>query len=516
MIAWAPNSLTQTTILTGNTVSKPAAGTVLAIRLDASSEIPLFQQLYSDIRDSILGGRLPPGSRLPSSRILSVDLGVSRTTVLTAFEQLTAEGYLEGRVGSGTRVVTTLPETLLRTDPGPVSRLSLVGSHLRDRLSRRWLNPAPLEAPALRPLQPGNPDLTAFPRHVWTRLTAKHWRSAPPALLGYGDAMGYQPLRAAIADYAQRIRGVRCRPDQVAIVGGSQQALYLCGQVLLTPGDVVWMEDPGYPGARSVFAAANGTVVPVPVDAEGLVVAARGRKNRPVPQLVYVTPSHQCPLGITMSLSRRLELLELASGAGAWIVEDDYDSEYRYFSKPVPSLQSLDANGRVVYVGTFSKTLLPALRIGYLILPEPLVETFVRARAVMDWQHAMVEQVVLADFITQGWLERHIRQTRLRYLERQQALVDAIRDEVPDLLEAAPSGAGMYLIAWLRDGLTDSAVAKSADAAGISVGTLSRFCIRPLRRDGLVLGYGAYDVGQIRAAVKTLSRALRGAKTAAR
>jgi len=179
-------------------------------------------------------------------------------------------------------------------------------------------------------------------------------------------------------------------------------------------------------------------------------------------------------------------------------------------------LQSLDANGRVVYVGTFSKTLLPALRIGYLILPEPLVETFVRARAVMDWQHAMVEQVVLADFITQGWLERHIRQTRLRYLERQQALVDAIRDEVPDLLEAAPSGAGMYLIAWLRDGLTDSAVAKSADAAGISVGTLSRFCIRPLRRDGLVLGYGAYDVGQIRAAVKTLSRALRGAKTAAR
>ena len=498
-------------------MSKPAAGTVLAITLDASSGIPLFQQLYLHIRDSILGGRLPPGSRLPSSRILAGDLGVSRTTVLTAFDQLTAEGYLEGHVGSGTRVVTALPETLLRTDPTSVTpRLSVVGSHLRERLSRRWLNPSPLEAPALRPLQPGNPDLTAFPRHVWTRLTAKHWRSAPDALLGYGDSMGYQPLRCAIADYAQRIRGVRCRPEQVVIVGGSQQALYLCGQVLLTHGDVVWMEDPGYPGARAVFAAAHGTVIPVPVDGEGLVVAARRPRDRPAPQLVYVTPSHQCPLGITMSLSRRLELLDLASRAGAWIIEDDYDSEYRYFSKPVPSLQSLDVNGRVVYVGTFSKTLLPALRIGYLILPEPVVETFVRARAVMDWQHATVEQVVLADFITEGWLERHIRQTRLRYLERQQALVDAIRDEMPDLLEAVPSGAGMYLVAWLRGGLTDTAAATMANAAGVSVGTLSRFSVRPRRREGLVLGYGPYDVGQIRAAVKTLSRALRGARSAAR
>jgi len=275
---------------------------------------------------------------------------------------------------------------------------------------------------------------------------------------------------------------------------------------------VAWIEDPGYPGARAAFAAADAKIVPVPVDDQGLAVAPRRSKDRPTPQLVYVTPSHQCPLGMAMSLSRRLELLELANRVGAWIVEDDYDSEYRYFSRPLASLQSLDTTGRVVYIGTLSKTLLPALRVGYAILPESLVDVFTHARAVIDRQPAGVEQLVLADFIAQGWLERHIRQTRARYLERQQVLVDSVREEMPDLLDASPSGAGMYLIAWLTEGMTGTMAAGAADAAGVAAVPLSRFFMGPLRRDGLVLGYGAYDVGEIRAAVKTLSRALRGIK----
>lgn len=489
---------------------------MLAITLNASSDVPLFHQLYTHIRDAILDGTLHAGRRLPSSRTLATDLGLSRTTILGAFDQLTAEGFIEGRVGSGTRVVTRLPDTLFQRDRHPAPARLSVTSRLADRLRQRWVNPLPLQAPHLRPLHPSNPDVSAFPRHVWARLTAKHWRSASPALLGYGDSMGYEPLRAAIADYAQRIRAVRCRPEQVLIVGGSQQALYLCAHVLLAHGDIAWIEDPGYPGAYSALESAAGTIVPVPVDDQGLVVSSRGRKARPAPQLVYVTPSHQCPLGITMSLSRRLELLELASRSGAWILEDDYDSEYRYFSRPIASLQGLDANGRVVYVGTFSKTLLPALRLGYLILPDPLIDTFLRARAAMDRQQASIEQAVLADFIGQGYLERHIRQTRHRYHERQQALVDAVRGEMPDLLEPSPSETGMYLVAWLKDGLDEMTATNAARAAGVLVLPLSQFSMRRFKRDGLVLGYGAYDVSHIRTAVRTLSRALHGIDADAR
>ncbi len=493
-------------------VSKPVAGTMLSITLNRSSEIPLFHQLYSNLRDSILGGRLPPGSRLPSSRTLAADLAISRTTVLTAFDQLTAEGYLEGRVGAGTQVAATLPETLLRADVRPTSaRLSAINAALGGSQRRRWLPPLfSTQPPVHRPFQAGNPDLTVFPRNVWARLMARHWRHAPTSLLGYGDAAGVLPLRAAIAEYAHRVRGVRCRPEQVMVVNGSQQALYLCGQVLLTPNDLAWMEDPGYPGARAAFAAAGATIIPVPIDDEGLVVERRRTKERPHPRLVYVTPSHQCPLGVAMSLSRRLQLLDFASRAGAWIVEDDYDSEYRYFSRPLASLQSLDTTERVVYIGTFSKTLLPALRLGYVILPESLVEIFSKARAVIDRQPGSVEQLALADFIAQGWLERHIRQTRLRYLERQEVLVESIRDAMPELLEVAPEGAGMYLTGWLREGINDAAAARAADAAGVTVIPLSRCFIGPARRDGLVLGYGPYDANQIRTAVASLARALRG------
>ena len=497
----------------GVAMPKSIAGAMLAITLDPSSDVPLFQQLYNRIRDGILGGRIPSGARLPASRTLAADLGVSRTTILNAFDQLVAEGYLHGRVGSGTRVVSTLPDTRMVAAPSRVlpKHSSTLDTALSDRIRRRWPLTLPAEAPPALPLRPGNPDLAAFPRDVWSRLTSKHWRNASRSLFGYGDAMGYEPLRSAIAEYVKRIRGVRCDSKHVLVLSGSQQALHLCAQVLLNEGDFAAMEDPGYPGVRAAVLSAGAHIIPTPVDQEGLVVAALKKRRLRPPKLIYVTPSHQCPLGMAMSLSRRLELIEFAHRVNAWIVEDDYDSEYRYFSRPVAALQSLDTNGRVIYVGTVSKTLIPALRIGYMVLPPPFLDAFARARVAMDRQPAAIDQAVLADFISEGWLERHIRQTRMRYMERQECLIEAIHEDMPDQLDASPAGAGMYLVAFLQKGISSGSVARVAETHGVGLVPLSLFSIKPLERDGLILGYGAYSVGQIRAAVKRLSRALREA-----
>src|SRR5215472_502324 len=492
-------------------VSKLVAGAMLAIPLDGSSQVPLFQQLYDQIRDGILRGRIPPSGRLPSSRTLAADLAVSRTTVLSAFDQLVAEGYLEGRVGSGMRVVSTLPDTTMIAAPrAPLPKHSARHDNRLSRRSRQrwpWLA-LPANVLGGRPLLPINPDIAAFPRGIWSRLIAKHWRNIPQSLLGYGDPMGYEPLRSAIADYVARTRAVRCEPRQVLVVSGSQHALGLCSQVLLDVGDVVAIEDPGYPLARAAFLGAGARVAPVEVDQEGLVVSAL-IKRRLRPRLVYVTPSHQCPLGMPLSLSRRLQLIDFAHRMNAWILEDDYLSEYRYFSRPLPALQSLDPNGRVIYVGTVSKTLIPALRIGYAILPDPLLDVFARARVAMSGRPSSVDQAALAEFISEGWLERHIRQTRVRYKERQQCLIDAIREEMPDLLHVSPAGAGMYLVGYLKNGMTSTHAARAAENHAVGTVPLSMMSLRPVKPDGLLLGYAAYTVGQIRIAVKQLSSALR-------
>jgi GntR family transcriptional regulator/MocR family aminotransferase len=292
-------------------------------------------------------------------------------------------------------------------------------------------------------------------------------------------------------------------------MGGSQQALYLCGQVLLDVGEMAWLENPGYPGARAAFAAAGAQIVPIPVDGEGMIVST-GKRYRGRPKLMYVTPSHQCPLGSTMSLSRRLEQLRFARQTSAWIVEDDYDSEYRYFSRPVTSLQSLDQDARVIYVGTVSKSLSPSLRIGYLIVPVDLVDSFARARASVDRQPAGVDQAVLAEFVSQGHLERHIRQTRKLYLERERILLQAIESELGHMLEAGRTDAGMYLVAWLKADIPDTTAAWAAARQGLGIMPLSAFSMRPLRRGGLVLGYGAFTGAEIREGVRRLAQALGG------
>jgi GntR family transcriptional regulator / MocR family aminotransferase len=487
-------------------MAKKAAATMLDLHINFSGHEPLHRQLYTVVKQAILGGHLRPGASLPSTRLLARDLRVSRTTVLSAFDQLTAEGYLEGKMGSGTRVSAYVPGDLRRQALRTRGRTS----HATATISRRSRLPPTTDLSffrtAARPLRPGQPDVSLFPLDLWSRLAAKHWRRAnrDPE---HSDSLGYRPLRQAICDYVLRLRSVRCDPDQVLIVCGAQQALYLCAHTLLDPGEPAWMEDPGYPRARAAFLGAQLTVIPVPVDAEGLVVSA-GRKLEPSPKLIFVTPSFQCPLGSMMSLARRFELLEVARASGAWILEDDYFCEYRYGGDPVASLRSIDQDDRVIYIGNFSKSVVPSLRIGYLILPPALVETFQRARSAMSRQPPGVEQAILAEFIREGHLERFVRTTLRTYHERRGALVDAIDAHAKGMLETSPDGTGMYLAAWLNPGVSDRSVAKAAAMRGIDAIPLSTFCARPLRRKGLVLGYSSYDVSRIRLAVKQLAAVL--------
>jgi len=335
----------------------------------------------------------------------------------------------------------------------------------------------------------------------------RHWRRPANALLGYGEPRGYAPLRRAVASYLGLSRAVRCTPEQVIVVDGAQMAFDLIARVLLDPGDVAWVEEPGYPGARAALSAAGARLVYVPVDPEGLDVAA-GAGLEPRARLVYVTPSHQFPLGMTMSLPRRLALLDWASRAGAWVVEDDFDSEYRYEGRPLAALQGLDREGRVVYVGTFSKVLFPSLRLGYVVAPPSLVDAFVAARSVAGRHSPSVEQAILTDFIEEGHFGRHIRRMRTLYRERQTVLVEALRREAGGLLEVEPPETGIHLAAWLGEGLDDREVSREAAARGVQARPMSGFYAGSPGRPGLELGYAAFNEEEIRRGAAQLASAL--------
>jgi len=487
----------------------------LPLQLDRESRVPLQQQLYDEVRSAILSGRLSPGARVPATRALAADAGISRNTVAGAFDQLLAEGYLEGKVGSGTYVARSLPEDLLRArrPASPVRKLEPAGD-----LSRRgrMLAAIPFSAArrgiaTARAFRPGVPALDEFPRVLWARLAARLLRHAPDAILTYGEPAGYRPLRQAIAGYLRAARGVRCSAEQVIVTAGSQQALDLAVRLLLDPGDTAWVEDPGYLGARGAFRAAGIRTVPIPVDHEGLN-AAEGESRAPEARLACVTPSHQFPLGATMPLARRMMLLDWARRRRAWIVEDDYDSEFRYAGRPLPALQGLDSSGRVIYTGTFSKVLFPALRLGYMVVPKQLVDAFVSARALADRHPPGLEQALAAEFLAEGHFARHLRRMRALYAERQQALLAALRSEIGDGLEVAPAEAGMHLIGWLRNGADDSAVAQKAAEAGVLVTDLSAYSMKAQLRPGLLLGYAAFTPRQIREAARKLAVALNSVK----
>jgi GntR family transcriptional regulator / MocR family aminotransferase len=493
---------------------RPTTPLFTTFMLDHSARAPLYRQLYEWLRNGILSGQLRAGTRLQSTRELASVLGVSRNTVMTAFEQLLAEGYLEGQVGSGTYVSRALPDDMLYAQATHVratgqarkgQAISKRGVALRGTAMNGSRN-----AGEVRPFRPGTPALDRFPAELWSRLLARRWRRPPLELLSYSDSAGYEPLREAIANYLGAARAVRCEPGQVIIVAGAQQALDLVARVLLDKEDAVWVEDPGYLGAKAAFIGAGAKLVPVPVDAEGLDVSA-GALRGPDARMVYVSPSHQYPLGATMSLARRVALLEWASRSGAWIIEDDYDSEYRYSGRPLAALQGLDKEGLVVYLGTFSKVLFPSLRLGYLVVPPDMVDVFVNARAVLSRFSPSMEQAALTDFIVEGHFARHIRRMRALYAERQAALVEAAARELNGLLEVKPHEAGMHLVGWLAEGVDDNTVSEEALRQGVDAQALSQFGMEHTGRGALILGYAGYDERQIRVAVRKLASALRAA-----
>jgi GntR family transcriptional regulator / MocR family aminotransferase len=472
-----------------------------------SAEVTLYRWLYEELRSAILAGNLRPGARLPATRELAVQYGLSRPTIVSAFEQLRSEGYVEGKVGSGTYVSKILPDEFLQAP-----RMQSGGAlpHKKPRLSAyaRRLRVSPrVEYRPAKAFRANQPALDEFPTTLWAQVTARRLRRVSTRLLAGGDALGHPPLREAVAEYLNTSRGVKCSPDQVLIISGARQALGRAAQVLLDRGDAVWMEAPGYPGAAAAFDAAGAQICPVPVNSEGLDLEA-GRKRWPSPRLLYVTPAHQFPLGVTMSLRRRLSLLEWARKSGAMIFEDDYDSEYRYSGRPVPALQGLDRSGSVIFAGSFSDVLFQGLRLGYMVLPADLVDIFAAAEAVSTHHPPLIDQAVLSDFIREGHFARHVRRMRELYAERLGVLLESAERRLKGLLEIPSVEAGLRTVGWLRQGIKAEDAAKKAAERDVEVVPLSRYAYGRMRREGLMLGFAAVDGREIRRGVEGLARAL--------
>lgn len=492
-----------------------------AVSVDDASDSPLYRQLYENLRQAILNGQIAPGTRLPSTREIASELRLSRNTVMNAFEQLLAEGYVEGHVGSGTYVSQAIPDELLtaRSSFSRTIRSRRKGRTVSKRGELLATTPIRAECPALGsivPFRTGVPALDVFPFDVWQKIVARHWRRPKRELLSYGEPEGYKPLREAVASYLGAARAVRCAPEQVIVVAGTQQAVDLIARTLLDPGDKALLEDYGYLAARGALKAAEARLIPVPVDEEGFDVGFASRKGSSA-RLAYVSPSHEYPLGVTLSLSRRLALLEWASRNDAYIIEDDYDSEFRYSGRPLAAMQGLDEEGRVIYLGTFSKVLFPSLRLGYMVVPEDLIDAFASARALVGWCSPVVDQAVVAEFITEGHFARHIRRMRSLYAERQAALVEAAREEMEGLLDVEPAAAGLHLLGWLPEGSDDRQASRACIERGVQTQPLSAFALgEHYRRGGLILGYAPFNERETRAAVRVLSEALRGVQRAGR
>jgi GntR family transcriptional regulator/MocR family aminotransferase len=468
----------------------------------------LYRWLYGELRTAILDGRLRPGSRLPATRDLASAYRLSRSTIVTAFEQLKSEGYVEGRSGSGTYVSQVLPEHLLDVH-GPKAEKRL--PHRRIALSAYARRLQPFRGTAVRPMRafrPNQPALDLFPTDLWAQVAARRLRRVSANLLAGGEALGYRPLREAVAAYLNSSRGVKCTAEQVLILSGAQEALDRTARILLNPGESVWMEEPGYPGAGVVFRALGAQIRRVPVDSEGLSLEV-GKKRWRAPRLVYVTPGHQFPLGVTMSLRRRLALLEWARRSGVLIFEDDYDSEYRYAGRPVPAMQGLDRSGVVIFAGSFTAVLFPALRLGYLVVPEEMVDVFAAAESVSTHHPPLLEQAVLCDFFTEGHFARHIRRMREIYAERLQVLLESAREKLLGALEISNVEAGLQTVGWLRSGLSGAKVANLAAARDVEAVPLSRYASGRPRREGLVLGFAAVDPKELRRGVDELAQIFR-------
>jgi GntR family transcriptional regulator/MocR family aminotransferase len=469
----------------------------------------IYGQLYDWVRAAIVEGRMRPGQRLPSTRSMASELRVSRISVFNAYGQLQSEGYLETFVGSGTCVARSIPDRAF--GPSAVQRgmsQRSKGDSLPRKVSKRasalsrltfepWLH-------SLGPFRVSLPALDHFPVNAWSKLVARHARKQSLANMAYGDGLGYLPFREAIAEYLGTSRGVRCDASQILVTSGSQQALQISARALLDTRDHLLIEEPGYPGARVAFASAGVRVTPIAVDDEGIVTRRiNGRRHSGC--AAYVTPSHQYPLGMTMSAARRMSLLKWAMDSGSWIIEDDYDSEYRFDGRPIASLQGLDMYSRVIYIGTFSKVLFPALRLGYMVVPKDLLPVFAAVREALDIFSPTLYQAVLTDFIREGHFASHIRRMRMVYMERRKTLVNAIRAHMGGIVELIGDDAGMHLVALLSSGIDDMVVSKMAAQNGISAMALSSCYMKQPSRGGLILGYAGVSPRQIHEATCKLA-----------
>lgn len=489
-----------------------------AFDVTRANDTPLFQQLYLQLRSAILSRRLRPGTKLPSTRQLAAQLGVSRAAAVAAYEQLLAEGYTSGRHGSGTYISPDLPPPIVGNPQRRKKPAAAIAS-----------NATPLQALGdfvdvtaqsdERPFNLGRTLVDARTTELWRKLSARTFRSLGPGHFGYSDPRGTFELRKTICDYLQAARAVRCDPEQIVVTTGTQHAIDIVIRVLPSLHSEVWVEDPGYPLTRQALLAAGATVRPIPVDAQGIDVGA-GIKSAPNARAVFVTPSHQFPTGVVLSMARRLELLAWAREKRAWIVEDDYASEFRYGGRPLASLQGLDEGERVIYIGTLNKALFPGLRIGYAVVPRPLLRAFVAARYLMDRQPSTLSQAVVAAFMEEGHFAAHIRRMRLLYRDQRDELVAALKRRLAAELTVDAPDQGMHLVAFTRRGLSDTAIERAGREQGVVVRAMSRFYVAAFPRSALVLGFSGHPRKTIMPAVERLAQVieeqprslLRGAK----
>jgi GntR family transcriptional regulator/MocR family aminotransferase len=484
------------------------------VRLDRTAAEPLHHQLYRQIRDELRSGNFSrASSRLPSSRALAADLGISRMTVSLALSELEAEGYLVAKPGSGTFVADPLPEAFLSADKSGASPALPQEAHISDRVNRipdsrtgadfDW---GPTGAAPGVLLQSGIPAVDEFPLAVWERLRAQLLAKKGANLLRYGSNRGDADLRKAVAAYLCDFRGAHCHPDQIVIVAGMQQAMLISAMAVLDPGDAAWIEDPGFHQARRVFALAGAKIVPRPVDGQGMVID--GARLRPPPKLIYLTPSHQFPLGVTMSLKRRKAVLEFAQRRGGYILEDDYNAEFRFSGPPLPCLQGLDRAGRVIYAGTMSKILYPSLRLGYLLVPAPLADSVAKLRTALDQHSPTIDQATLARFIAEGFYLSHVRRMRKIYAERRQVFIEQFNELLGDRFVLEIAEAGLHALAWFRFATDLAVLQRLGPQLGVKISPLSFFCIEAKLPPALVLGFAAWSPAQIREGLGRLARAL--------
>ena len=501
---------------------KPQAFPLDMLAVNRASPEHLSRQLYHGLVAVIRNRTLAPGSELPSTRALAAELGLGRNTIVTAYDQLVTEGYLANRQGARP-VIVDLPdgprETPAEEPPIPLRAPSRRGEELLSQ-------PCHHGRPGHVAFHPGMPDATSFPFGVWGRLVARRASHGGETLFGTYDVTGHPALKQAIAGYLFSARGVRCRPEQIVITTGAQAAFDLLARLLLDPGDTVWMEEPGYYGAKAAFTVAGAKILPIPVDQErGWRLEHDPEKWEPVlgqrscsykeidtpsfsPRLIYVTPACQHPLGITMRMEERLRLLDIAETANSWVIEDDFDGEYRFQGRPVPAIQSMDRSGRVIYVGTFAKLLFPALRLGFMVLPMELAGRIANALSTTGQFAPLLLQAALADFITEGHMSRHLKRMRRIYAQRRQLFRDIVTERLRDEITLSPAEAGIQVVGYLREGIDDIKVSQAAARRAINVSPLSKYFQNTTATQGLVLGYAACDAAQMRDGVERLAQAI--------